>query len=328
MSGSQSTNNAAVQFEQEQAAQAAQKDAERQQRLQQGTDLINQIFGGGPVMGTRTTNYDWSKFQPGNASTAPAGFTQVPIPGGTSTTGGGQPIYAQTGTGNRGQVGEGTKLVGYTPGSGSDASGVSWGLQDASGKTYKQGDPLSITESYDTGQKTPGFDDAFYNTYKQKYLDYYMPDAQRQYDYAKRDLMFNLARAHLDNSSAAADKQGELAYTQANNVAQIQSQANTAAGSLQDQIQQEKQQLVNQLYATEDPTLTANLAESAASAAKLQSPTLTPAATLFTPALVAAGAAGQNYYSPFSLYGTNPYGTNPSNVASANASSGRLTANS
>ena len=38
-----------------------------------------------------------------------------------------------------------------------------WALKDASGKIYKTGDPLSYDTQYDTGQKTGGFDDAFYN---------------------------------------------------------------------------------------------------------------------------------------------------------------------
>ena len=143
-----------------------------------------------------------------------------------------------------------------------------WALKDASGKIYNQGDPLTITPQYDTGQTTGGFDDAFYNAYKQKVLDYYQPDEQRQYDAAQRDLTYSLARAGTLQSSTAADKQGELAYNDALQKANIVANANTQEGNLKSQIQANKQSLINQLYSTEDPTLTANLAESSANASQ------------------------------------------------------------
>ena len=173
-----------------------------------------------------------------------------------------------------------------------------WGLKDASGKMYSQGDPLSITTSTDTGQKTGGFDDAFYDGYKQKVLDYYQPDEQRQYDAAQRDLKYSLARAGTLQSSTAADKQGELAYNDALQKANIVANANTQEGNLKSQIQSNKQALINQLYSTEDPTLTANLAQSSAAASRLQDPTLTPAVALFTPALTTVGSAVQGLLYP------------------------------
>jgi hypothetical protein len=93
---------------------------------------------------------------------------------------------------------------------------------------------------------------------------------------------------------------------------------------LQSSVQGQKQDLINQLYATEDPTLTANLAQSAANATKLATPTLTPAAALFTPALTAAGAAASSYLSPYSAYTGTPYTgiTTGPTPTSANASSG------
>jgi hypothetical protein len=127
-------------------------------------------------------------------------------------------------------------------------------------------------------------------------------------------------------SSTAGDKQGELAYNDALQKANIVANANAQEGTLKSQIQANKQSLINQLYSTEDPTLTANLAESSAAASRLQNPTLTPAASLFAPALSAAGAVGNYLTSPYGLYGSggsSGAGGTPS-VRPANESSGKL----
>jgi hypothetical protein len=128
------------------------------------------------------------------------------------------------------------------------SGGTTWGLKDASGKIYRPGDPL--TYQADTGKKSGGFDDDFYNNYRQKVLDYYNPDEERQYSEAKRDLTYNLARAGTLQSSTAGDKQGELAYNDALQKANIVANANTQTGNLKNQIQANKESLINQLYAT------------------------------------------------------------------------------
>jgi len=335
MSGSQPTNTAAVDFEKQQAAEADAKEAARQQRLTQGQTLIDQIFNGAPVMGTKTSNYDWSGFTPGSglmpASGMPAGYTAVRIPGAPTTTAapGGRPGVPSSpqaaGQYNTGRYASPVSSVAST--AAAAPSAPTWGLQDASGNITKQGDPLSITSQYDTGQRTGGFDDAFYNAYKQKVLDYYQPDEQRQYDEAQRNLKYSLARAGTLRSSTAADKQGELAYNDALQKANIVANANTQEGNLKSQIQQNKQSLINQLYSTEDPTLTANLAQSSAAASRLQDPMLTPASALFTPALTTVGSAVQGLLYP-SGQGTSAFAnpnTSPTPASASGTKSGQLT---
>jgi hypothetical protein len=321
MTGSAPSNSQAVDFEKQQAAEADAKEAARQQRLQQGQTLIDQIFNGAPVMKSTSTPFDWSSFSPLKKGSAPAGYTAVQIPGGTSASGAADAIRSSSPSGFITQDAQGN----YTRG-GSNVASPAWGLRDASGKIYKQGDPLSITTQTPTGQTTGGFDDAFFDAYKQKVLDYYQPDEQRQYDEAQRDLKYSLARAGTLESSTAGDKQGELAYNDALQKANIVANANAQEGTLKSQIQANKQSLINQLYSTEDPTLTANLAESSAAASRLQNPTLTPAASLFAPALSAAGAVGNYLTSPYGLYGSggsSGAGGTPS-VRPANESSGKL----
>ena len=287
MSGSQPTNNSAVDFEKEQAAEADAKEAQRQQRLTQGQAAIDQIFNGSPVMKDTTSNFDWSTLKPAAVNYLTNSFTPAS----------GVP-------------------AGYTA--------VQGGLEDSSGKITKQGDPLSITTSTPTGATTGGFDDAFYDAYKQKVLDYYQPDEQRQYDAAQRDLTYSLARAGTLQSSTAADKQGELAYSDALQKANIVANANSQEGQLKSQIQSNKQSLINQLYSTEDPTLTANLAESSANATRLQDPTLTPAAALFTPALTTVGSAVQGLLYP-SGQGASAFATSgPVPASSTGAGSDKL----
>ena len=340
MSGSQPTNNQAVQFEQQQAAEADAKEAARQQRLTQGQTAIDQIFNGSPVMGTKTQNFDWSTFKPQldpnavigspnlfTGTNLPAGYTAVREPAKTSTAGAGSPSSPVTIRTGGGAGASGLSQVGSGGAGSAGGGGTGWAVKGPDGKIYNQGDPLSYDTQYDTGQTAGGFDDAFFDAYKQKVLDYYQPDEQRQYDAAQRDLTYSLARAGTLQSSTAADKQGELAYNDAIQKANIVANANTQEGNLKSQIQSNKQALINQLYTTEDPTLTANLAESSANATRLQDPNLTPAAALFTPALTTVGSAVQGLLYPnaggSSFANPNQSPTPPS--ASGNPGSGVLT---
>ena len=348
MSGSQPTNNSAVDFEKEQAAEADQKEAERQARLTQGQTLIDQIFNGSPVMGTKTNTFDWSTFNPqayqqaasaaqyaanSNLATAPpgsggvpAGYTAVQVAAPkttTATTTATPPIRLATTPTGLPQT-----AATQTPWLQGGGGGMSWAIKGPDGKIYNQGDPLSYDTTYDTGQTSGGFDDAFYDAYKQKVLDYYQPDEQRQYDAAQRDLKYSLARAGTLQSSTAADKQGELAYNDALQKANIVANANAQEGQLKSQIQSNKQALINQLYTTEDPTLTANLAQSSAQASRLQDPTLTPAAALFTPALTTVGSAVQGLLYPSGAGAStfaNPNQSPTPASASGNPGSGVLT---
>ena len=106
--------------------------------------------------------------------------------------------------------------------------------------------------------------------------------------------------------------------------ANIVSNANAQEGQLKSQIQSNKQSLINQLYSTEDPTLTANLAQSSANATKLQDPTLTPAAALFTPALTAVGSAVQGLLYPTGQ-GTSAFANSgPTPASATGGGSGKL----
>jgi hypothetical protein len=347
MSGSAPSNTAAVDFEKQQAAAADAKEAARQDRLTQGQTLIDQIFNGQPVMDTKTAPFDWSTFQAPSAalttyagasgqpegtyaSGVPKDYTAVQAvrptaagavqPGASSASFGAANRGAAAGSG-RGYSG-GSGAPAPVAGAGGAAGAKTWALKGPDGKLYFQGDPFDVTTSTDTGKRTGGFDDAFYNAYNQKVLDYYNPQEARQYDVAQRDLRYKLANAGTLQSSMAADTQGDLGYQDALNKADIVANANKQTGELRNQIQSNKETLINQLYATEDPTLTANLAQSSVNATRLQNPTLTPAAALFTPAVVGGASALSGLASPYNPYTAQP--TNPA-PAPASAGSGKLT---
>jgi hypothetical protein len=300
MSGSHSSNDAAVQFEEQQAAEADAKEAARQARLEQGKKAIDAIFSGQPVMKDVTSNYDWGKFDPDIINMQ---NTWRLSKGGT---GAGTVVNASDPT----QYGlpSNYKIQGNT-------------VVDPSGKVYKKGENMPVTTQVDTGERTGGFNDAYYNAYKQKYLDYYNADETRQYNMAKRDLNFKLADQGILESSAATDKEGELAYQDTMNKKAIVDQANAATSDLQTQIQNEKSSLINQLYATEDPTLTANMAQTAATGFQLKDPTLTPAGALFTPVLSGVSSAASSYLSPIVPY-SSPYGAGAASGGSGVASAG------
>jgi hypothetical protein len=100
MSGGKATNDQAVQFQQQQAAEAQQKEALRQQHLNQGMDAINKIFNGSPVYTTTKSPFDWSSFNATpttvdpvtglyGPSGVPAGYTAVQLPAKGGGAGGG-----------------------------------------------------------------------------------------------------------------------------------------------------------------------------------------------------------------------------------------------
>ena len=201
MSGSQPTNNAAVDFEKEQAAEADAKEAQRQQQQRlTRRDSRRSLSRFSPArrkpLTTTKFPFDWSTFKPSSvnyltnsftpASGVPEGYTAVQVPGAATNA----PKYDQTYDAS----GKLLTARGVAPGTATPGAST-WGLQDASGKTYKQGDTFNVTTQTPTGKMVGGFDDDFYNAYKQKVLDYYEPDEQRQYDAAQRDLTYSLARA-------------------------------------------------------------------------------------------------------------------------------------
>ena len=294
---SASTNDAVVNEQRAQAADAARKEAERQARITKGLASIKTAFEGAPVTTSTSTPYDWSKFSPAvnpagsTADTlysgAPAGYTVTKVLKSStpskSSAGYGAVTNPNAGGGSgRGPIPQPTSGAGGA----SAAPQYAYALKDANGKIYNQGDPLSITTQTDTGETSGGFDDAFYNKYKQAVLDYYMPQVSDQYGKAKDELTYRLSRAGTLRSSAANTQVADLSKQNDINKAGVYNQADTAEGDLRTQVASEKAKATSQLYATEDPDVAANQATEAVRNISLSQPNLSPLSQIFNVASI------------------------------------------
>jgi len=319
---SKADNSAVVQQQNQQAAEAKQKEADRQARLQQGLASIKNAFEGTDVTKPTTSNYDWSTLAApvgpmAQATGVPEGYTAVKIP--SKAAGSATPattfagvresnpapaVTTNVSNPNSGGFGQQTRIDAPTSATDGAGGGSVWGLQDASGKIYNPGDPLSLTTQTPTGEHTGGFDDAFYNKYKQAVLDYYTPQVDKQYKDAKNELTYRLARSGNIRSSAANTETANLSQQNDLNLAGVRNQADTAAGDLRSQVATERAKATSQLYATEDPEVAANQALSAVSNISLQQPDLSPLTSLFNVATVGGanllkGYQNQQYANTF-----------------------------
>ena len=299
--GPVATNDAVVQMQQQQAAQATQANAERNARLAYGTQNIKNIFEGTP---TGSTPLDFSGITQANAPKSGASASQEPavMAQWLAQNPSAENPYAASNI----NVGAKASLPGgYSWGQlADDGSGTpQYGLYDPSGNLVNSGttSDLASTQVYSGG--TPGtttdpFGGDFYNKYNQSILDYYLPQEGQQYNTARSSLSYSLARAGQLNSSVAGMDVGNLANQDAINRAQIASGADTQTAGLRSTIQNDEQTALNQLYSTEDPSVAANTAQNMVANANLTKPLLNPAGALFAPITVGVGNALSGFTNP------------------------------
>ena len=161
------------------------------------------------------------------------------------------------------------------------------------GKVYNKGDAFNIQTP--DGGTSGGFDDAFYNKYKQNVLDYYMPQVDKQYSDAKKQATYGLARSGNLLSSAANDLTADLSKQNDVNIAGVRNQADTAAGDLRSQVNTERQKATSQLYATEDPEVAANQALASVRDISLSQPNMSPLSALFNVATIGGANVLKGY---------------------------------
>jgi hypothetical protein len=306
-------------MEMQQAAQASAANAQRNARLNYGTNLINSLFAGTP---SGASMLDLSSINQGD----------VPKPTSTGAT---NPVMAQWLAQNPGydqsqltQQGRASLSNGYSWGVLPDTgSGATYGIYDPSGNIVNSSSSLSdlaaskIYLGGDPSTTTGGFGPDFYDKYRQSILDYYTPQEGAQYNDARSNLTYGLARAGTLNSSIAGTDIGKLANQDAINHANIASQADTQTGALRTTIQQDQQSALNQLYSTEDPSVAANTAGNMVANAQLTKPLLNPAGALFAPITVGVGNALSGFLNPTAYINPNAGGTGTT-TASGNQSSG------
>lgn len=98
------------------------------------------------------------------------------------------------------------------------------------------------------------YDEPFYSTASQNYLDYYNPQLDDQYDKARRDVAFGLARSGLSESTAAADKYAELDKAKGTAAQQIAGGASDYAQGLRNKVESSKSSLYDLNTSAADPT--------------------------------------------------------------------------
>jgi hypothetical protein len=181
---------------------------------------------------------------------------------------------------------------------------VNFEMQQAAEAKQKEADRqarlASGTDAVNNIFASGNFDDSFYNKYNQASLDYTQPQLQTQYEQAQRKLTYDLARAGTLRSTAAGQAQGILNTENLTNDAALRAQADQQTAALRSNISNEKQQAINQLYATEDPTVAANTATGMVQQGAVATPNLNPLGAMFTPLAVGgigyANSALNNYY--------------------------------
>jgi hypothetical protein len=312
-----SSSKQMVQMQQDEAAQARQKEADRQGRINSGLARIKAAFEGSPVTGSRSKTYTAAAPAAGTASGSavsglPSGYTYVQKttapsaaqqqqqqqrvvsnnaygPGGMRGNTSGGTSYSGS---QRNQSGAHYAPSGVSGGAPAAGGGTSkWVIRGPNGQEYEIGQSVTGDESYDTGATTGGIGADFYDKYKQGVLDYYMPQVAEKYGDAKKELTYRLARAGTLRSSMAGEETADLAKQNDLNEGKIRSQADTAAADLKGRVASEKTKAEQQLYATENPDVAANQATAAISNITAEKPDTTPLGDIFSLATV----GGANY---------------------------------
>lgn len=156
-----------------------------------------------------------------------------------------------------------------------------------------------------------GFGPGFFNQAGQDYIKWAEPQVEQQYQQTEQSLQDKLANQGLFNSSAQQQEQGQLRESLAQAQQQVGNTAQSQVQSLQQQVAQEKANLIGQANAASDPMSIAQQAIS--TAAGVQAPSITqPLGNLFQGfANTYLGSQLANTYNP-SLYSSFLY--NPANT--------------
>jgi hypothetical protein len=107
---------------------------------------------------------------------------------------------------------------------------------------------------------TTAFDDAFYDQRRQAGLGYYVPQLAQQFQTAREQMGYALARAGLSRSTVAGEKFNKLQGDYDIENAGIASKVETDVNGLRTQVEDARSGLLTSLAATSDPESTATQA--------------------------------------------------------------------
>jgi hypothetical protein len=139
-----------------------------------------------------------------------------------------------------------------------------------------------------------GFDQGFYDKYKNAELGNAEDQLQTQYNKQQLQNRYSLARAGLSRSSAANQVKTDLSAQKDFQDTGIRAKADTDVATLRQGIQGQQQSALNQLYATEDPGVASETAAGMVKQGQLSTPNLQPLGELFKPMIIGSISAGQN----------------------------------
>jgi hypothetical protein len=107
-------------------------------------------------------------------------------------------------------------------------------------------------------EKFKGFDDNYYNKYRDTYLATTQPQIEQQATDARKDLIYSLERAGLRNSSVAGEQASNLEQKGAEQKGAAIEKAGGAAQDLRNRVAESRSGAERDLMLTEDPTRASN----------------------------------------------------------------------
>lgn len=293
--GSAPSNNQMLQFEMQQAEEARQKEELRKARLEKGTTRINEIFGGKKILAPKIGKLDFSTTTDPSISGASTGkvgdtgFTWAKTgaeadPRWASAT----PDQRAWGMQNMGPSGYQLKdAAGNVLETGADWASLVAATKD---KEYNM---LAPTGAFDPSE--PGFQQDWYDKFKASSYNLSHDQMLEQLSKMSKNLSYDLARAGMLHGSARGDVEADLQKQRVLNEAVLADRAEKETAGLRSSINSQQQQLINQLYATEDPTIAENAALGYVRNAGMQVPTQSNLGDMFRPLVIGALGAYSGY---------------------------------
>lgn len=156
-----------------------------------------------------------------------------------------------------------------------------------------------------------GFDQPFYDKFKNASLGFSLPQLSDQYQKQREQTTYDLARAGLLRSTAAGQAQADIEGQKASQEAALRSKADQEVANLRQNVAGQQSAALSQLYATEDPNVAANTAIQSVQQAQLSTPNLQPLGELFRPLVIGGAGAlsgGIDQYYANKLYPRSPLG--------------------
>lgn len=131
---------------------------------------------------------------------------------------------------------------------------------------------------YDQAQNNPDSwqyvksGDSLFDQYRQDYLGYQQPQLQNQYQDAQKSVQFDLARRGATESTAGQQRLADLLEEYNNQQTLLQNRATQAKNQYRSSVESQRQALISQAQAGMAPTDAANLASNAFNTLQSQTP--------------------------------------------------------